>query len=229
MATRRRRGFSLVELLVVIGIIAILTGLLVPALSNARVQANLVNCSSNLAQIYKATVMYANDNRDHFPDAYTLGNYTYRVQPGLRTNDPAAEPELYGLAAVLHGISFKDRGNVPDALSRKARYVDARSGVWVCPSQNDYFKEFKNTYSFSLATGIAKWTSIHRGRPSAARALWVWDSYSHGPIISGFRGPQPSNPLSTRMYPHRMKNKKLGATNVLYVDGHVDRDQIAAN
>src|SRR4051812_1956048 len=77
-----RGGFSLIELLVVIGIIALLIALLLPSLRRAREQANSVKCLSNLRQIGMALMMYVNDNK-RFP------------RPAIASPDDASEDWFY--------------------------------------------------------------------------------------------------------------------------------------
>ena len=88
-----RRGFTLVELLVVIGIIAVLIAILLPTLARARDQAKSAQCLSNLRQIGQGFLFYANDNKGV-------------LVPGWIANTQSNGPGLENYATILVGLKY---------------------------------------------------------------------------------------------------------------------------
>ena len=106
-----RRGFTLVELLIVIGIVLLLIAILLPVLGKAREQAWLVKCASNERQILMAMFMYADSNRGVLPlpasvqpaiSMFGPGQYDYQngtLWPFVGTRDPLARETLFSCPA----------------------------------------------------------------------------------------------------------------------------------
>jgi prepilin-type N-terminal cleavage/methylation domain-containing protein/prepilin-type processing-associated H-X9-DG protein len=214
-----RQAFTLIEVLVVVAIIALLIGILAPSLKGARGHARRVACLSNLHSIHLASVAYANNFGDHFPDFDTLGNYGYRRAPGLKSGTgPMALPEKYGLQAILE----------------KTKNIAAKNSVWLCPDAAEWLVPYRNTYAFSTAPIIQQksWSSLMT-RNSSGKSLWqtwwVWDNYNQIPGDAGSRGPfGPGYTLAVTdqrvNYPHSYSALPGQAitmsVNVSYLDGH---------
>lgn len=85
-----QRGFTLVELLVVIGIIAVLISILLPALSKARESAQRVACLSNQRQVYYGALLFATDHQDHLPPGTSWSADNYGVVYAIKDVTPLA-------------------------------------------------------------------------------------------------------------------------------------------
>jgi prepilin-type N-terminal cleavage/methylation domain-containing protein/prepilin-type processing-associated H-X9-DG protein len=127
VSRRERRAFTLVELLVVIGIIAVLIGILIPALARARLAAQATECQSNMRQIGIGLRMYAEANHGWLPSA---------GEDGDKSNDQILLPDKQGWASEMLWINAANR-----AMSGKTYnqiQLDAMNGSGHIPKSGDH-------------------------------------------------------------------------------------------
>mgnify|MGYP005849803977 FL=1 len=129
MGNGRKKAFTLVELLVVIGIIAVLIAILLPALQKARQQAVLIKCLANLKQVGTALNLYLNENKQMIP---AVRNFDAPwPTPGAAT---AGVGQAYWFQNLAYLTGKREQSSAIGPLNIPVQAAYFRGSVFQCPA-----------------------------------------------------------------------------------------------
>ena len=210
---RGRPGFTLIELLVVIAIIAILAGLLLPALGRAKAKGQSVACLNNLRQLTVCWTLYEDDNQGWLPPNEASGEISLPgswIEGDAKTDRTATN--------IMKGVLFRYNQSV---------------GIYHCPGDRSKVTRFPNLLrvrSVAIGTGLAhlnpeliprpvyRFSQIVNPPPARASVFWDEDEWS---IQNGALGILPPN-VTQYYYWNTPASRHNGIGVVSFADGHAE-------
>jgi prepilin-type N-terminal cleavage/methylation domain-containing protein/prepilin-type processing-associated H-X9-DG protein len=236
----RRRGFTLVELLVVIGIIAIMISIMLPALNKVRDKARAVQCASNARQLFLCCQMFAQDNGGRLP------------RPGV--NDAPNAPDVDSTTLFAQNGPGRADFNVGVLWRYLKGGEDEKKAIILCPGDNGEQVAYggaltrvtpERNFSFSLHAYTAVPKDLAWGGPkrlpgirlgsirSASERIYIWEELGPNDTWCLNPGSNPDDIPSGRHQGQKYLNTKrnvndkgawryAGRGNHVFFDGHVE-------
>lgn len=159
------RAFTLVELLVVIGIIALLISVLLPALSRARKSAGAIKCAASIREIGNALKMYSIDSKGWYPPPQLVPTGVQYNIDGVDYPSSGANPYWFNFLA-----KYVTKNKIGSASTTAIEAADGRKSIfWACPEWEGYTTTaIGGKNRVQVGYGMNLWPTFNKGYPDVA-------------------------------------------------------------